>query len=181
MNLFHLPIGNLSDSDQFYVNAVVEIPKDTNTKYEYDIEVGYLKLDRCLISSLRYPASYGFVPRTISDDKDPLDILVFSSVPIISLAVVEVKIVGALHTIDDGMDDYKLLGIPKYNPNNYKDITDIDEQFLDVCKDFFENYKNLSKTKKSVIVKEWENAAFAKKLIVEKHKNYEFSRTVDLE
>jgi inorganic pyrophosphatase len=88
MNLLHISIGNHFPD---IVNSIVEIPKDTNAKYEYDINYGILRLDRCLISSMRYPTSYGFVPQTISDDGDPLDILIYNTVPIQSLALVEVR------------------------------------------------------------------------------------------
>ena len=134
MNLIKLPIGKNAPQ---VVNAIVEIPKDSNAKYEYNPDLNMFVLDRCLISSMRYPASYGFIPQTLSDDGDPLDILVYNTVPIITGTLVECRIVGGLLTIDNGVVDYKVLGIPMYNPNKYEDITDIDEVFLDVTADFF--------------------------------------------
>jgi len=147
-NLLHIPIG---DNAPELINCIVEIPKDTNAKYEYDVELGVLRLDRCLISSMRYPASYGFIPSTISDDGDPLDVLIYNTVPIQSLALVEIKPIGALHMIDNGIDDYKILGIPIYNPNKYNELSDIDETFLEVCVDFFKHYKNNDKRKKGTV------------------------------
>jgi inorganic pyrophosphatase len=164
-NLFKLPIGDKSPE---IVNAIVEIPKDTNAKYEYDINLGVLRLDRCLISSMRYPASYGFIPSTISDDGDPLDILIYNTVPINSLTLVEVIVLGALHTIDGGVDDYKILGVPTYNPHNYKDITDLDSTFLDVCSDFFKHYKNNDKKKANVKVRNWIKKKSTHQLITQK-------------
>ncbi len=174
MNLFHLHTFLCESESKNLVNAVVEIPKDTNAKYEYDIHGGYLKLDRCLISSMRYPASYGFIPGTVAPDNDPLDVLIYNSVPIQSLAVVEVRIIGGLLMIDDGINDYKLLGIPTYNPHNYKSLSDLDNTFLIVCRDFFKYYKNNDlKSKKSVIVNdEWFDAAYAEKVIVESVQRY---------
>jgi inorganic pyrophosphatase len=78
-NLLHVNLGR-EFPNKF--NAIVEIPKDTNAKYEYDPESGLLKLDRCLISSMRYPASYGFIPQALADDNDPVDALIYSNVPI---------------------------------------------------------------------------------------------------
>ena len=169
-NLLHIPIG-----EQFptIVNSIVEIPKDTNAKYEYDVNLGLLRLDRCLISSMRYPASYGFVPQTISDDGDPLDILIYNTVPIQSLSCVEVRPIGALHTIDNGVDDYKVLGIPIYNPNNYNKLNDIDPLFLEVVEDFFEHYKNNDKKKKgTVTVHGWVQIDTTLSLIRKTHDNY---------
>jgi inorganic pyrophosphatase len=154
------------------VNAIVEIPKDSNAKYEYNAEYDCFMLDRCLISSMRYPASYGFIPQTLSDDGDPLDILVYNTVPIQTGILVECKIVGGLKTIDCGVLDYKLLGIPLYNPNNYNDIQDIDEMFLEVTSDFFTHYKNYNKATKPVSVEKWYRKETMIELIREKHTAY---------
>jgi len=169
MNRIKLPIGKNAPQ---IVNAVIEIPKDSNSKYEYSAELDMFVLDRCLISSMRYPASYGFIPQTLSDDGDPLDILVYNTVPILTGTLVECRIVGGLLTIDNGVVDYKVLGIPLYNPNKYNDITDIDEVFLDVTADFFTNYKNNSKKSKPVIVEQWTNKENTLKVIMEKHTAY---------
>lgn len=169
MNLIKLPIGKNAPQ---VVNAIVEIPKDSNAKYEYNPDLNMFVLDRCLISSMRYPASYGFIPQTLSDDGDPLDILVYNTVPIITGTLVECRIVGGLLTIDNGVVDYKVLGIPMYNPNKYEDITDIDEIFLDVTADFFTHYKNNSKKSKHVIVEQWTNRENTLKVITEKHSSY---------
>jgi inorganic pyrophosphatase len=152
------------------VNAIVEIPKDTHAKYEYDPVSGLLRLDRCLISSMRYPASYGFIPQTLSDDGDPLDVLIYNSLPLQPLSLVEVRIIGALRTIDAGVNDYKLLGIPKYNPNKYNSIRQLDETFLVVCEDFFRHYKNNDPRKKLVDVNGWEaDVPTIHQTILEKH------------
>lgn len=158
------------------VNAIVEIPKDSSAKYEYNAEYDCFMLDRCLISSMRYPASYGFIPQTLSDDGDPLDILVYNTVPIQTGILVECRIVGGLKTIDNGVLDYKLLGIPLYNPNNYNDIEDIDEVFLEVTSDFFTHYKNYNKATKPVSVEKWYRKETMHELIREKHTAYRDSK-----
>ena len=122
---------------------------------------------------MRYPASYGFVPQTISDDGDPLDILVHNTVPIQSLSMVEVRPVGALHMIDDGIDDYKILGIPTYNPNNYTKLSDLDPTFLEVVEDFFKHYKNNDRKKKgTVVVNGWVDVDKAFEIINKSHDKY---------
>jgi inorganic pyrophosphatase len=169
-NLLHISIG-----EQFpnTINSIIEIPKDTNAKYEYDVNLGLLKLDRCLISSMRYPASYGFVPQTISDDGDPLDIMVYSNVPIQSLVLVEVRPIGALHMIDDGIDDYKVLGIPTFNQNNLNDLSNLDPLLLEVIEDFFEHYKNNDKKKKKTVkINGWIDTAETLSLIRKSHNTY---------
>lgn len=169
-NLLHIPIG---ENFPTTINSIIEIPKDTNAKYEYDVELGILKLDRCLISSMRYPASYGFVPQTISDDGDPLDMLVYNTVPIQSLAMVEVRPIGALHMIDNGIDDYKVLGIPTYNPNNYNKLNDLDPLFLEVVEDFFKHYKNNDRKKKgTVVVNGWVDIDVAISLVRKSNESY---------
>jgi inorganic pyrophosphatase len=153
-NLLHLPQHKKFPE---IAKAIVEIPKDTNTKYEYDAESGLVKLDRCLISSLQYPASYGFLPNTLADDGDPVDVLIYNTVPLVPLSLVEVKIVGALMTYDHGKKDYKILGVPTYNPNNYNDIDDLDPMFLTVCGDFFRLYKKVNRKPNPVKIKGWIN------------------------
>jgi len=169
-NLLHIPIGEKFPTT---INSIVEIPKDTNAKYEYNIELGVLELSRCLISSMRYPASYGFVPQTISDDGDPLDILIYSNVPIQSLVLVEVRPIGALHMIDDGIDDYKVLGIPTFNPNNLNNLRDLDPLLLEVIEDFFKHYKNNDVKKKGTVsVNGWIDIDSTLSLIRKSHEQY---------
>lgn len=171
-NLLHISIGKDFPNT---VNSIVEIPKDTNAKYEYDIELGILRLDRCLISSMRYPISYGFVTQTISDDGDPLDMLIYNTVPIQSLSLVEVRPIGALHMIDDGIDDYKVLGIPVYNPNKYNKLGDLDALFLQVVEDFFSHYKNNDPKKKGTVkINGWVDLDATLSLIRKSHETYQY-------
>lgn len=171
MNLYHYPIG---DDPPLTVNVVVEIGKDTNTKYEYDIEAGLLVLDRCLISSMRYPVNYGFIPQTIGDDTDPLDILIYSSETMQPGCVVkECRVVGGLDMRDDGVKDYKLVGIPKWNTANINDITDIPDTFLKVTRDFFRHYKNL--LDKQVEARDWFGTDRAARIIKRGNTLYENS------
>ena len=161
-NLLHL---NQHKEFPEIINTIVEIPKDTNTKYEYDPSSGLVKLDRCLISSLQYPANYGFIPNTKSEDGDPVDVLIFNSAPLHPLTLVEVRVLGALMTYDHGKKDYKVLGVPLFNPNGYKDLEDIDPMFLTVAEDFFRIYKKVNRKPNPVKVKGWINNKKAKEYL----------------
>jgi len=152
--------------------AIIEIPKDTNSKYEYDPSTNLLRLDRCLISSMQYPASYGFLPQTISEDGDPTDILIYNTVPLIPLSIVTVNIVGGLITYDHGKKDYKMLGVPVYNPNNYTDIDDLDPTFLTVCEDFFRLYKKVKNKPNPIKIKGWIHSQSAKDYIKQTHNKF---------
>lgn len=161
MNLFHYPIGKQVPNQ---VNVIIEISKDTNTKYEYDIDNGLLVLDRCLISSMRYPVNYGFIPQTIGDDDDPLDVLVYSSEPMQPGCVVtDCRIIGGLDMRDSGVKDYKLLAIPNWNTADISCIDDIPETFLRITRDFFKHYKNLQD--KKVIARDWFDVKRAHRII----------------
>src|SRR6201986_1431041 len=87
------------------VNAIIEIPRYSRAKYELDKETGMLRLDRVLYSAVYYPANYGFVPQTYCDDNDPLDILVLSQIDMQTLCLVEAKIIGVMHMVDNGEQD----------------------------------------------------------------------------
>src|ERR1700743_2655858 len=95
------------------VNAIIEIPKGSKAKYEIDKESGLLKLDRVLFSSVMYPAHYGFIPQTYFDDHDPLDILVLCSVDVFPMSIIEAKVVGVMHMVDNGGKDEKIIAAAK--------------------------------------------------------------------
>ena len=108
MNLYNLPTHKESPKR---VNAIVEIPKDTNVKYEYDPIHSVFSYDRSLISAMVYPSSYGFIPSTLAEDGDALDILIYNAVPIQTGTLVECRVIGVLDMEDDGFKDFKILGI----------------------------------------------------------------------
>ena len=149
MNYFSIPLG---DDFPDVLNCVVEIPKDTNVKYEYDPDLNIFRVDRCLISAMRYPVNYGFVPRTKADDGDPLDIIIYSRSSFANGSVSECKIIGGLDMDEDGKKDYKIIGVPTFieSVNHIKDLKD---DWLEVTRDFFKNYKNVER--KRVTVGKW--------------------------
>lgn len=160
MNLYDIPVH--PDSPNI-INAIIEIPRGTSAKYEYDKVLGIFRLDRCLQSAMMYPANYGFIPGTLADDGDPLDVLIFNRTPIDRGTLVECKTIGVLNMNDDGHKDYKILAVPLNHYRVYNTLNDIEDLFLDVTKNFFEHYKDLNN--KDVWVGKWHGKQRAKKII----------------
>lgn len=125
------------------VNTIVEIPKQTSAKYEFDPETNLFKLDRCLRSAMVYPANYGFIPQTLTDDGDALDIMLYCSTTIERGTLVESKVLGCLDMTDNGDKDYKVLAVPVGHHKKYNDVHDINEDWLKIAANFFMHYKDL--------------------------------------
>ncbi len=125
--------------------CVIEIAKGSKRKYELDKESGYLILDRILYTSTRYPANYGFIPRTFGDDGDPLDVLLLCSEPLVPLTLVRAFPIGVIKMVDDGHNDEKIIAIPYTDPtyNEYTDISQLPKHIFDEMRHFFSVYKNL--------------------------------------
>lgn len=162
MNLYNLPTHKKSPR---IVNAVIEIEEGSKNKYEYDGDLGVFMYDRCLNSAMSYPASYGFIPGTWCEDGDPLDILVVSPEPIKRATVVEAKVLGYLDMIDEGDNDYKILAVPNFYTKKYTGLKDIEDSFLQIAKNFFSHYKDLSMSGDKVKVGAWYDKAAAHKII----------------
>ena len=135
-----------------FVNTIIEIPSESKAKYELDKETGIIKLDRVLFSAVHYPANYGFIPQTYCDDKDPLDILVISSIQAVPLCLVEAKVIGVMQMIDNNEQDDKIIAVAKNDMSvNYIDNLDmLPKHTMLQIKRFFEDYKKLEN--KEVIV-----------------------------
>lgn len=125
--------------------AVIEISKGSKKKYELDKETGYLMLDRILYTSTRYPANYGFIPRTYGDDNDPLDVLVLCSESIEPMTLVRAYPIGVISMVDNGRQDEKIIAIPFNDPtyNKYTDIDMLPAHIFEEMRHFFSVYKNL--------------------------------------
>ena len=130
----------------------IEIQKGSKSKYELDKETGVLKLDRVLYTSTVYPASYGFIPRTLADDGDPLDVLVLCSEPILPATLVQCYPIGVINMLDDGKPDEKIIAIPFREPtyNIYTDIGQLPRHIFEEMHHFFEVYKALEHKKTAV-------------------------------
>lgn len=146
------------------VNVFVEIPKDSDIKYELDKDSGLIFVDRFLYTAMSYPFNYGFVPNTLADDGDPLDILVLSEKQVAPGVVIPSQIIGMLEMEDEEGIDTKVLAVPtkKVDPlyGEYTDMVDVPEAIKNKLKHFFENYKTLEPGK-WVKIKDWKPKAAA--------------------
>lgn len=131
------------------VTALIEIPQGSRSKYEVDKESGLLKLDRVIYSSFQYPVNYGFIPQTLGQDGDPLDILVLCSQTIQSLCLVDAKVIGNMQMIDSGQLDDKIIAVAATDPsvNHISRMEELPQHFLLELKNFFEQYKVLENKK----------------------------------
>lgn len=154
------------------VNAIIEIPRGSRAKYELDKETGLLKLDRVIYSSFHYPQNYGFIPQTLGDDHDPLDVLVLSSIDIDPLCMLEVKVIGVMQMLDSGEGDDKIIGVSLNDQSfkHYNDISELPRHFFQELKHFFEEYKRLEQ--KSVKVEDFGDKDLAQKIITAAIENY---------
>lgn len=158
MNLWHdIPPGTADE-----VNVIIEIPKFSKNKYEIDKETGLIALDRVMHSAQDYPYDYGFVPQTLWDDGDALDVIVLTTHPLLSGILVPVRFVAIMNMTDDGDSDAKVIAVPKKDPrwDTVKDLEDINPHTLKEIEHFFATYKKVQN--KEVSVHGFENAAAAK-------------------
>ncbi len=142
MRLADLPVGEESPE---IVNAVIEIPKGSSNKYQYDSDLDAFLLDRVLYSPLYYPTDYGWIAGTVSEDGDPLDVLVFTSHPTFPGCVVRGRAVGVLHMHDEKGEDYKIIAAASADPrfDEVRCLEDLPEHVLRETVHFFTVYKQL--------------------------------------
>jgi inorganic pyrophosphatase len=152
------------------IHAVIEIPKDSNIKYEVDEKTGFLFVDRKLFTSMTYPFNYGFIPQTKEEDGDPIDVLILSNDQYLPLSVIRAKPIGVLIMEDEEGKDSKIIVVPDKKIDTryskFNDIEQVDEETLDKIKHFFEHYKELEKDK-FVKVIEWKNKDVAEQLVTD--------------
>ncbi len=143
MNIWHDIAPERISTEDFL--AVIEIKKGSKKKYELDKATGCIILDRILYTSMQYPANYGFIPRTLSEDGDPLDVLVLCNEPIDPLVLVQCYPIGVLTMLDSGEQDEKIIAIPFKDPtyNTYHSIEELPRHLFDEMRHFFSVYKQL--------------------------------------
>jgi inorganic pyrophosphatase len=126
-------------------NAVIEIPFGSSVKYELDKSSGMIMLDRILYSAVYYPANYGFIPQTLAEDDDPLDVLVFCQEPVVPLTIIQARTVGLMTMLDAGAKDHKIIAIASKDPefNSYTTAREMPPHRLTMLRRFFQDYKLL--------------------------------------
>ena len=150
-----------------FVNGIIEISSGMRTKYEVDKETGLLKLDRILYSSVFYPANYGFIPKSLGEDNDPLDIMILCREPIQPLCLVPARVVGVMRMVDQGLADDKILAVAENDANtkHLSDISELANHFKLELKEFFESYKKLEN--KVVSVPDFQDKKIAMDIVTE--------------
>lgn len=162
------------------VNVIIEIPSHgAPVKYEFDKKSGALVVDRFMTAPMFYPANYGFVPHTLSDDGDPVDVLVVTPLPLMSGVVIAARPVGMLKMADESGMDAKIVAVPSSKLHtqydNVKDVHDLPKELIAQITHFFEHYKKLEPNK-WVKIEEWTGVEEAHKEILDGIKRYEESK-----
>jgi len=155
MNLWH-EISAGKDVPNI-INVIIECPKGTKNKYEIDKETGLIKLDRAMKSAQDYPFDYGFVPQSLWDDGDALDVVLLTTYPLAPGILVEARPVGIMTMIDCGDSDDKIIAVPKNDPrfDEILNLSDVNKHTLKEMQHFFETYKSIEG--KKVVVKGFRN------------------------
>ena len=171
MNIWHAIDEKRITPDEFV--AVIEIAKGSKKKYELDKETGFIKLDRVLHTSTMYPANYGFIPKTLSGDGDPLDVLVLSSESLDPLVLVNCYAVGMMVMLDGGKRDEKIIAIPYDDPlyNEYKTLESLPRHIKDEMINFFRVYKDENENP-TIVEGNILGAEDAKRIILEAKEDY---------
>jgi inorganic pyrophosphatase len=144
----------------------------SSVKYELDKRTGLIKLDRVLYSAVYYPANYGFIPQTLAEDDDPLDVLVLCQEPVVPLTLVKARAIGLMTMIDSGKKDHKILAVAVYDPefNGFTEASELPPHRLNMLRRFFQDYKMLEG--KAVEVDELTPAEFTKPIIIDSLERY---------
>lgn len=155
------------------VDAIVEIQQNGSNKYEYDPSCGLFRLDRVLYSAVHYPMAYGFIPGTLADDGDPLDILVMTRSPTFTGCIIEASPIGVFKMRDEKGEDEKIISIPVADPrySEMKTLEDMRPHYLREVEHFFSIYKDLEG--KPVNIHGWEGKEAAHEIILESIRQFE--------
>jgi len=149
------------------VNAIIEIPRGRRTKFEIDKKTGLIRMDRYLYSAAHYPGDYGYIPQTLADDGDPLDVLVMVNEPTFSGCLIEARVIGVFHMKDRGSMDEKILGVPHTDPlfGEFHDLENVPKHYLREVEHFFITYKQLEGV--TIEPLGWSKAADAINIVVD--------------
>lgn len=173
MNLLHdIPAGS-----EDVMNVIVEIPKFSKNKYEIDKETGMIALDRVMHTAQDYPFDYGFVPQTLFDDGDALDVVLLTTYPLLPGILVKARPVAIMEMVDGGDRDDKIVAVPVDDPrwSDVQDLADLNKHFIKEMAHFFETYKKIQN--KEVSVGEWHGKDSAKKAFTKSVALYTANKT----
>lgn len=164
MNIKNLPRGKNYPAE---FNLVIEMPKNSHNKYEYDEELDIIKIDRVFYTAMALPHDYGFIPQTRSEDGDHLDGIILLDAPAFPGCLVEARPVGVIYMIDSGEKDEKIISVPVDDPryNHIQDLADLGEHFQKELTHYFEHYKDLQG--KKVTIERWGDKSEALKVMQE--------------
>ncbi len=169
----HREAEELSEASQGeLVTAFIEIPRGSRNKYEYDEEAGVWRLDRVLYSSVHYPTDYGWIPDTLAEDGDHLDILVLVQEPTFPGCLIEARPLGGLDMSDEAGRDFKVLAVPEYDPrfSHYQTLEQVGPHWLREIETFFQTYKLLEDKETEVLG--WHDRSHALKVLQECRERY---------
>jgi inorganic pyrophosphatase len=156
-----------------FVNGIIEIPRGSRAKFEIDKESGLIKLDRVIYASMYYPLNYGFIPQTLGEDGDPLDIVVLTQVSVVPLCLIPSKVIGVMQMIDRGESDEKIIAVAEQDPSvsHINNVEDLPPYLLAELRHFFENYKTLEN--KKVVINEFLSREEAFRVIEDTLQHYQ--------
>lgn len=168
MNLLH----DIDPGTKEEMNVIIEIPKGSHNKYEIDKKTGLIKLDRVMHTAQEYPLDYGFVPQTLWDDGDALDVVVLTTYPLVPGLLVEARPIGIMHMTDGGEADEKVIAVASGDPRyaHVQDLADANQHMLKEISHFFATYKQIQK--KEVVVGDFEGRAAAEAAFERARKMY---------
>jgi inorganic pyrophosphatase len=154
------------------VNAIIEIPKGSRAKYEIHKDSGLIMLDRVLYASMYYPQNYGFIPQTLGEDGDPLDIMVLTQVTVVPRCLIPSKVIGVMRMVDRGEPDDKILAVAEGDASvaHINDASELPDYFRVELKHFFEEYKTLEN--KIVVVDDFQSKEKGMQIILESIDRY---------
>jgi inorganic pyrophosphatase len=157
--------ASAGDNPPEFVNGIIEIPKGSRAKYEIDKDSGLIKLDRVIYASMYFPLNYGFIPQTLGDDGDPLDIVVLTQVSVVPLCLIPSRVIGVMRMVDRGQADDKIIAVALQDAsvNDFNEARQLPDHLKVELKHFFENYKTLEN--KKVVVDEFQSKQKAMEII----------------